>query len=393
MSHSKTESLHFYKYLCQKIGSETIVRARRLICITDDTTRSNKLIPVITSGSKGEGLNLYGSDIDIMIIDSLHVVYESDKDVVHDWRTLLVMDTEDSPPCFTQLQFYNLHNHHRQRFGQLQQHREKTLLSSELYKSLLTYKKDSIPEYKPKIHVACVSICDESFDLAFCLKCDKRFPCETTRSVCEITTLIKIMIKNRPAIPSVYSTNTPGFYNLNTLLHHCKSELSRCIVQMSMTIAYRVLPFALSHINDPNNKQHYKLYKHDLSQLLVGVSSDAESGWLKLASFFYGQNNYLTSIDIINYTLSKCTDESSWSKISLKHSKTLKLISLVKKLPSPYVCFDNTGLYSVIPMETKSPHDFDLLALISSIPFAHFLCIYHLQDFKSSRYCMNVQKQ
>ncbi|XP_063397368.1 uncharacterized protein LOC134681645 [Mytilus trossulus] len=575
MSHSKAECLHFYEYLCQKIGSETIVRARRLTSITDDATRSSKLIPNITSGSKGEGLDLKGSDIDIMIIHPLYVIYESNKDVVHDRRKVFVMDTEDTPPCFTLLQSYTNVDKELNCIKQnLRQHRGKTLLSSELYKSQLTKNKDSFPEYKPQIHGPCLSICDESLDLAYCLKCDKwvsqakpwisrsrsiwpsseliskitscgilfvpignkgsinehlqwrisfsvaekiliysfshtqllcyallktllkeivngkkelkdllcsyflktlmfwmleendtsvwrpdniipcfmaclkrllycveystllhyfipnnnlfylrfnnkqrnsfinvlkksyqngiqifsssqtlqnyrRFPCETTRSVCEITTLIKVMIKNRPVFSLKY---LPYFYNLYTLLHHCKSELSRCIFQLSIIITYRLMPFAPPHVNNPNNKQHYKLYKHDLSKLLVGVGSDAVSGWLKLASFFYGQNNYLTSIDIINYTLSKCEDEAILSKISLTQTKTLKLMSLVKKIPSPYVCFDNTLSDSFIPMELKSPHTFELLAYISSIPFAHFLrflCCYHLQDFKSSWNCMN----
>ncbi|XP_071177881.1 uncharacterized protein [Mytilus edulis] len=572
MYHSKTESLYFYKYLCQKIGSEEIVKARRLARISSDFSSSNNLFPIIHSGSRGEGLDLVGSDLDVMTICPKYVVYESDKDVVHDWLPVLVMDTEDTPPCFTQLQLYtnvnNLSNFFKQ---QLQQHRGKHLLSSELYKSQLLKEMQVFwPEFKLKMHGPCLSDINDIMDFAECLKCVKwvsqaqpwisrprlmwpspeliskitlcgtlfvpignkgsvnenlqwrisfsvaekiliysfshtqllcyallkillkeivnekeelkgllcsyflktlmfwiseenetsvwrpdniipcfmaclkrllycieystllhyfipdnnlfylrfnnkirntlidflkqsyqkgirffsssqtlhdyrRIPSETARSVCEKTmhTVIGSMTDD------VYIFFNTNIFGLFTLLNHCKSELSRCIFKQSLTRSYQQMPCALPHLNNPNNKQQYKLYKHDLSQLLVGVQSDAVSGWLILASFFYDHKNYLTSIDIINYTLSKCAHESCLSKISLKQTDTLTLISL---LPFPYVVFNIFRLNSFIPTELKSPHFLDSLISISSIPFAHFLrflCCYHLQDFRTSRYCIS----
>ncbi|CAC5367697.1 unnamed protein product [Mytilus coruscus] len=74
MSTEKHESLKFYKYLCQKIGSEEVVRMRRLaLCISDMSQyREDR----IASGSKGEGLYMKGSDFDIMGNDSTIKVYE-----------------------------------------------------------------------------------------------------------------------------------------------------------------------------------------------------------------------------------------------------------------------------------------------------------------------------
>ncbi|CAG2212112.1 unnamed protein product [Mytilus edulis] len=238
-----------------------------------------------------------------MIICPKYVVYESDKDVVHDWLPVLVMDTEDTPPCFTQLELYtnvnNLPNFFKQ---QLQQHRGKHLLSSELFKSqVLEQIQPFCPGLKLNMHGPCLSDINDMMDFAFCLKCDKRFQCETTRSVCEKTlyTVIESMTDYLYT-----SLNLNSVVLLSTLLNHCKSELSRCIFKRKFASLYQQLPCALPHVNNPNNKQQYKFYKHDLSQLLVGVRSDAVSGWLKLASFFYGHTNYLTSIDLINYTLS-----------------------------------------------------------------------------------------
>ncbi|XP_071177883.1 uncharacterized protein [Mytilus edulis] len=573
MSYSKTESLHFYAYLCRKIGSEEVVKARRLLYISKDIHKQKHYI-VITSGSKGEGLDLKGSDIDIMIIDPLYVVYQSDNDIGQDWRIALVMDTEDTPPCFTQLQLNtNVNTLPISLKQQLQQHRGKHLLSSELYKSLALHKlQDMVPKFQINIHGPCISDINDTMDLAGCLKCDqwvshaqswisrprlewpspeliskitlcgtlfvpignkgslnenlqwrisfsvaekvliysfshtqllcyallkillkeivnekeelkdllcsyflktvmfwmseenetsvwrpdniipcfmaclkrliycieystllhyfipdnnlfylrfnnkqkntlinflkqshqkgiqifsssqtlhdyRRFQCETTRSMCEINLYKVIGSLTQYFYALCYKTNSSVL--LYTLLSHCKSELSRCIFKHSLTSVYQQMPCTLLNVNNLNNKQQYKLYKHELSQLLVGVHSDAVSGWLILASFFYGHNNYLTSIDIINYTLSKWAAESSLWMITLKQKKTLKLMSL---LPFPYVVFKNFRLNLFIPTELKPPHIFDTLISISSIPFAHFLrflCCYHLHDFRTSRYCIS----
>ncbi|CAG2226930.1 unnamed protein product [Mytilus edulis] len=174
MSHSKTESLHFYAYLCQKIGSEAVVKARRLLYISRDS-QSQKLYTVITSGSKGEGLDLKGSDLDIMLIDPMCVVYKSDNDIVQDWRIALVMDTEDTLPCFTQLQLHNNVNNLSNVFKQtLHQHRGKHLLSNELYKSQTLHRvQDMLPKLQINIHGPCFSHFNIEIDLAFCLKCDQ----------------------------------------------------------------------------------------------------------------------------------------------------------------------------------------------------------------------------
>ncbi|CAC5372325.1 unnamed protein product [Mytilus coruscus] len=73
----KHDSLKFYHYLCQQIGSEEVVRIRKLVLVINDIGQKyNK----ITSGSKGEGLDLKGSDLNIMFIDGNFKVYESESE-------------------------------------------------------------------------------------------------------------------------------------------------------------------------------------------------------------------------------------------------------------------------------------------------------------------------
>ncbi|XP_052106663.1 uncharacterized protein LOC127739119 [Mytilus californianus] len=579
MCHSKTESLHFYKYLCQKIGSVEVVRARRLLYIYRDL-KSGRLWPPftqITSGSKGEGLHLKGSDLDVMYVNYAFVVYESEKDAVQDcsWipPIVLVMDNEDTQPCFTHLQVYTDYENIPYFIKQmLQQHRGENLLSSQLFMlNNLGLSKGLTDPRINKIHGPCLSDSNDNIDNAYCLKCDQwvslaqpwisrsrliwptpeliskitscgvlfvpigykgsinenlqwrisfsvaekvlifsfnhtqllcyallkislkeivnrnedlkgllcsyflktlmfwileetetsvwrpyniipcfmaclqkllycieystllhyfipdnnlfylrfnskqrntlintlknsyqigihiflssetlqdyRFPCEITKSVCDNTTLMKTILEYDFIPFEAVFINIPSMHK--TLLYHCKTELSKCLLALSIANTYQRIPLALPHKNNPNNKQQYKNYKHDLSQLLVGLQSDAVSGWLKLASFFYVHKNYSTSIDIINYTLSKCTDDSAVPNITLKQRQKMKLISLLKTLPNPCVTFEKQS--SVIPMELK----FDVrkypifLKSTQCAHFLRFLCCYHLQDLKSCWYSKN----
>lgn len=151
MCHSKTESLNFYKYLCLKIGSKEVIRARRLLYLCRDL-RTNKLSPQITSGSKAEWLHLKGSDHDVMYVCTNFVVYESEKDgVQNDKRIVFIMDTEYTPPCFTHLRLcVNCKwsclclNH------LLQHHRREKKISSELCNSDALYVMTSFFRSKTK---------------------------------------------------------------------------------------------------------------------------------------------------------------------------------------------------------------------------------------------------
>ncbi|VDI14514.1 Hypothetical predicted protein [Mytilus galloprovincialis] len=584
MSHQKSESLHFYKYLCQKIGSEKKVTARRLAFIYSDLQVSNQLFLIISSGSKGEGLDLKGSDFDIMHIFPFFKVFESDKDIkpVKDYCLMtLVMNIEDTQPCFTHLQLYSNYNIVPDVFKQtLLKHRGMNVLSSDLYKShCLSFYVKTFSHPHHKIHGPCITDYEDEFDTAFCIKCDqwlsiaqpwitrprsawpspeliskitscgvlfvpigykgsinehlqwrisfsvaekiliysfshtqllcyallkillkeivnrnkdlkgllcsyflktlmfwiseetdtsewrsdniipcfmaclkrliycikystllhyfipdnnlfytkflnsknqntlinilknayqtgiqifsssetlhdyKRFPCVIAKSVCETTTLIKTIVNHFS-----YPTEQPSIGRINktftTFLHQsylCRRELSRYILTLLIADTYKRIPSVLQHVNNPNNKQQYRIYKHELSQWLVGVQTDAVFGWLKLASFFYCHKHYYISIDIINYTLSKCTYESILSMIPLKQIEKQKLISLLKTYPNPLVSFTSFPIYSsILPMELRSDF-FEPFITVNYIPFAYiyfllFLCYYHLEDTKACQW-------
>lgn len=172
ISKEERDSLNFYKYICQKIGSEEDVRVRRLTFVIVDNGSES----CITSGSQGEGLNLNGSDLDLMFIDRWAHVYQSKADVVIKGKgTPIMMYTEDTPPCFTQL--YLITNHQNKTMSSisvsllnmLDSNHLGLAISSKLYK--LSHK--SITSWSTKIHGPCLSDNSGEFVMAYCLKCDK----------------------------------------------------------------------------------------------------------------------------------------------------------------------------------------------------------------------------
>ncbi|VDH98513.1 Hypothetical predicted protein [Mytilus galloprovincialis] len=169
----RSESLKFYKYLCQKIGSEKVVKTRRLAYTIRDMGHGQKMI---SSGSIGEGLNLNGSDFDYMFIDPNFKVYQSESEVQSQCsKNPLITDNEESHPCFTQLRPIDP-NTMTVPFNYFQMnYRGNAVFSSELFK--LHYKNTAISHIPDlcfgKIHGPCISNQDETIDVAWSLKCDK----------------------------------------------------------------------------------------------------------------------------------------------------------------------------------------------------------------------------
>ncbi|XP_063423796.1 uncharacterized protein LOC134707720 [Mytilus trossulus] len=592
MSHNKAESLHFYNYLCHKIGSEEVVKARRLTLTSQDIAGSPKDFLRLSSGSKGEGLNLNGSDLDVMFFDQRFKVYESEREAVQNHDCVLVMETEDTQPCYTYLRLFTNYNILPNKYKQvLQQQSGKNLISSELYKLWMidnTISDIMINSPINNIHGPCLSDKKGEYDVAFCFQCDQwvshaqpwitraretwpspeliskitlcgvlfvpigykgskndhlqwrisfsiaeklliysfshtQFLCyallkvllkeivdrnenlkgllcsyflktlmfwiaEETEPyiwrsdniiqcfrVClkrllyciEYSTLLHYFIpdnnlfylrftnKKRDTLINILKNSyikgieifsfsqtlhdysilcsrfhkeitrsrskkdklirEIGFFwrndtflfvcggslscnvkNLcNTLLYHCRTELSKFIFTVSLSKSYKMIcVHHTEQINNPNNKQPYNSYRHQLSQLLVGTHSDAVSGWLTLASFFYVHKHYLKTIAITNHALSKCSNEiltpfNSCTFIK-KQECELKMI-MKERLSSVWkkIIIQMVLLKSVISPTELTLNISDLyLNGYHPISFAHllsFLSNYHLNDNISCR--------
>ncbi|CAG2185800.1 unnamed protein product [Mytilus edulis] len=101
-------SVCLYNYLCHNIvGSADYVRLIRLITASKDQIMSSRLSAThITSGSFGEGLELNGSDCDIMILprhNDLVVTDQTKLQVCHSSRSVVLLETNDVKPGFAYL--------------------------------------------------------------------------------------------------------------------------------------------------------------------------------------------------------------------------------------------------------------------------------------------------
>ncbi|CAC5414823.1 unnamed protein product [Mytilus coruscus] len=112
------------------------------------------------------------SDVDLMYIDTRFQVYESETEAVENGKVMVIMDTENIPPCFTQL-YLSKDSKVTGRFATevFQEKGSKIIFSSELYKLfLLNYVAKPVAPFFSKIHDSCISDYNDLFDLAFCLK-------------------------------------------------------------------------------------------------------------------------------------------------------------------------------------------------------------------------------
>ncbi|VDI44788.1 Hypothetical predicted protein [Mytilus galloprovincialis] len=130
-----------------------------------DNILSNEEHTTITGGSFGEGLNMRGSDFDIMYVSSTLEVYEDVKLKFYQNITYFSMESDDVKPGYAQLkQDYSKFR------GRVVKHceeqRGKHYFSSTLYKQRVTNKR--VPS---TIHGPCISNPTGHLDLAFSLHC------------------------------------------------------------------------------------------------------------------------------------------------------------------------------------------------------------------------------
>ncbi|XP_071126632.1 uncharacterized protein [Mytilus edulis] len=164
---TKPISLALYRYMCHNIvGSENYVKNLRLMnAVRDDLCYSDTDKTFITSGSFGEGLEMRGSDLDLMYVIKIMEVYEDIKTAYNSNVQYVLMETDDVKPGFTQLLVQE------QVYSQFlcqdfEEYNGKHYFSSALLKQKFMCNIDSTV-----IHGPCLSDKKGKFDHAICLHC------------------------------------------------------------------------------------------------------------------------------------------------------------------------------------------------------------------------------
>ncbi|XP_063400719.1 uncharacterized protein LOC134685171 [Mytilus trossulus] len=168
-------SLELFDFLCKIVGSEKDVRSRRIFFkVLDHALQYSPKWRVVTSGSKSEGLDLQGSDLDIMYINQVDTVYNTQSEIPSDLPYGLFLDFENTPPGYVQIAL-----HLKKRNGKKLNHEysgNHILLSNEHYKNLI--QEMNIPKARSKIldefseiHGPCSSTIRGTFDFLSTYKC------------------------------------------------------------------------------------------------------------------------------------------------------------------------------------------------------------------------------
>ena len=134
---SRDTSLSFYRYLCHHVvGSEEIVKTRRMLNTMSDNLCHNKLYNQITSGSSGEGLEMKGSDLDIMfVLKDVNVYEDINSARLNLAETCVAMEMDDTKLGFSRLRLIHCNNNFI--FGIRKQVGNDFYLSSQLCTSML----------------------------------------------------------------------------------------------------------------------------------------------------------------------------------------------------------------------------------------------------------------
>ena len=161
---SRDTSLSLYQFLCHHIvGSEETVKTKRTFNTIRDNMSVNEMLIQITSGSFGEGLEMEGSDVDIMYVVRDVYVYEDINKVRFNSReTSFVMDMDDCKLGFTQLRLVQCdHTNILQLCKQVGNY---VYFSNELLKFNFMEQMGPLAI----IHGPCVSAIDGNHDFALC---------------------------------------------------------------------------------------------------------------------------------------------------------------------------------------------------------------------------------
>ncbi|CAC5398494.1 unnamed protein product [Mytilus coruscus] len=156
----KSVSLKLYNFLCDKIGSEEAVKTRRKFNETHNALTNTKTHIPFFSGSRGEGLDMKGSDTDtITILEDILIVEEATDDCN---SNTFKMEIDDDNPGFARLK---LCSEYEYRDVWCINRDDNTFLSSDKMKKIYRVLNSTNGAcVLDTVHGPCISTRDETYD-------------------------------------------------------------------------------------------------------------------------------------------------------------------------------------------------------------------------------------
>ncbi|CAG2249361.1 unnamed protein product [Mytilus edulis] len=288
-----------------------------------------------------------GSDTDIItLLNDIHIIEEYTNT---NGSNIFVMRTCDTRPGFTQLELCSSYEYTDvwcKKIGQ-----QFFLSSSKMKQTLMSLNKNNVVCTLNTIHGPCISTRNKTHDFTVGIKCrsfiqqaqewvsrNRRWPTEALK---------KIIIDSGPTCTNIL---TPKQVLVNTLellkRKHDRFILSFIFNTLCRNIGTR---FTYQYVTQCENKLHYQILKEILPFVIMGVRSDAVSGWNYLATYYYCVRKYSVSLKITDYVLSK-----------IKEGKQEKLYYSEDKFTIDYLprrC-NETDLSAIYIDNAMEPNDF-----------------------------------
>ncbi|CAC5421188.1 CESA [Mytilus coruscus] len=356
-----------------------------------DILASNNVFTKITSGSFGEGLQMQGSDLDVMCVLKEYCVCEeiNIKNIkMHRNTAYFMIETENTQPGYVQLRL--VYNGNKIINGLSGEIKGEHYFSSEYFK-----KRFLDEDLGFVIHGPCISDKYDLEDFAVCLHSQSWVIQAEQWITRSNTSWPGSNVKQHIIQHGVLFVPIDDM--LKTVIHLNLSSKSNKIKRMFLYHMSRMRRLDTKKINY-GNKQSYQQCKTCLSSLLQKLYHDAASGLIMIASFFYSRKQYDIALDILQYSLSKCTPEKLHLQMNLSHIhnellnvhifRKMNGVHLLKTLLVDTVCFFHDCM--LIPDELN----FELMIcmyLIPSVVYSHFLrflCHYHLGNTRTSLDCL-----
>ncbi|CAC5426224.1 unnamed protein product [Mytilus coruscus] len=346
----------------------------------------------ITSGSFGEGLVMRGSDLDVMYVCKFAEVCEDKNMCFKPNITYFVMEAEDSQPCFVRLRL----RYFTGRFFFASFLEE---IGGSYYLSNARLKEQMTDLRCPNIHCPCLSDTHDTMDIALCFRNQIPNGHELTSRIYKEQSCSHIDIRKLLFSPIAYVAYHAQMktFDYEKAIHVILSFESSKIKYLYLhfmskfcCISDQFLPFKF--ISD--NKSTYNEYSSRLSSLLQNTHHDAVSGWLMLASFFYGTKQYYIALGILQYSLSKCSSEKLYHGMDVSYTQHKLLnMKLLKNMSFAQLCkFMLVNVLDLISLRPREiPDEGEGIYNIPPVVYSHFLrflCHYHLKN--TSKYLDSI---
>ncbi|XP_076083949.1 uncharacterized protein LOC143054783 [Mytilus galloprovincialis] len=198
------------------------------------------------------------------------------------------------------------------------------------------------------------------------------------------------------------------FYKINAL--YFMNDISQCLKALMFTeslikskhstLVIDVCKYYNAGINQniaqllsppTTNTETYKIHKRYHRHLQDGIKTDAVSGWLLYASFYYVTGQYYVTLKLTDYVLSRCSADviitrfANYREVDMNNYGTLVHSTMTLNDKMRLTTVNNVRYAmqsSIIPMELQlevENHSMDIPPTVMS-RCLRFLCYHHLSD-------------